>query len=200
MRARLPSRFGIRAISEHIRIGTVIETDLSGAVARVAVGGIGAEPGGDLETDWLPWLAPRAGATRVWSPPSAGEQVVLLCPDGDLGAALILPGLWSDDHPPPGADGRELIIFEDGAIIAYDPEAHRLEVILPAGGSASITADGGTTIHGPVTINGDLTLNGNQTCSRKITAATDVVGGGVSLKLHTHGGVAAGGSTTAPPG
>lgn len=181
----------IRAISDHVRLGSVIETDLAGGLARVLVG--------DLETDWMAWLAPRAGATRVWSPPSDGEQVVVLAPDGDLGAGIILPGLFSDDHPAPGSDGRELIIFSDGAVIAYDPDAHRLEVILPPGGAASITADGGTTIHGPVTINGNLTLNGDQSCSGTITATADVVGGGKSLKTHKHTAVQAGSAQSGPP-
>lgn len=49
------------------------------------------------------------------------------------------------------------------------------------------------TINAPTTINGDVTVNGT------LTASTDVVGGGISLKTHTHGGVTAGGASTGAP-
>ena len=45
------------------------------------------------------------------------------------------------------------------------------------------------------TVNGNLVVNGNINCSQTITATTDVVGGGKSLKTHTHTG-----SPTAPTG
>jgi phage baseplate assembly protein V len=39
---------------------------------------------GKLTTAWLPWLALRAGADREWDPPTAGEQVILFSPSGQL--------------------------------------------------------------------------------------------------------------------
>lgn len=45
----------------------------------------------------------------------------------------------------------------------------------------------------PITVNGDLRVSGG------ITASGDVVGGGISLDKHTHGGVQAGGAKTTPP-
>ena len=66
-------------------------------------------------------------------------------------------------------------------------------------GQVSITATNtvvnatAATINAPTTINGDVTVNGT------LTASTDVVGGGISLKTHTHGGVTAGGASTGAP-
>lgn len=44
-----------------------------------------------------------------------------------------------------------------------------------------------------VTVLGDVDVTGT------VTAAVDVIGGGKSLKTHTHGGVQTGGGTTGPP-
>ncbi len=60
--------------------------------------------------------------------------------------------------------------------------------------SATVNAQT-STINGDVIVNGNQTVNGNITCSQTVTASTDVVGGGKSLKTHTHTG-----SPTAPSG
>jgi phage baseplate assembly protein V len=52
----------------------------------------------DCETPPIRWLALRAGKTRHWSPPSTGEEVVLLCPDGQIGSGGLL-GLNNDTAP-----------------------------------------------------------------------------------------------------
>jgi phage gp45-like len=44
-----------------------------------------------------------------------------------------------------------------------------------------------------------LTINGNVTVNGTLTATTDVVGGGKSLKSHIHGGVTPGGGNTGAP-
>lgn len=162
-----------------LRLGRVIEVDLGRAMVRVAVG--------DIETHWIEIGTARAGATRIWSPPSAGEQVILFCPDGDVEAAFPFGALYSDEFPAPGNSARELIHFADGTVIAYDPESHHLEAILGDGGQVTITAPGG------ITINGDITLNG------KLTASDDVLAGGVSLKSHKHVGVQAGSAMSGKP-
>jgi len=60
-----------------------------------------------------------------------------------------------------------------------------------------IEIKGDTIFDDNVTIKKDLTVNGNINCNKTITASTDVVGGGISLKSHTHTGDS-GGSTTPP--
>jgi phage baseplate assembly protein V len=164
----------------------VIETvDLSAATCRVR--------DGDIVSGDIPWLTARAGATRTWSPPSIGEQCLLLCPEGDMLAAVVLPGLYSDAHPAPGSDDTILIRFADGAVIGYDPVSHVLDATLPAGGKVAIVAPGGVVITGPLRVEGDVTIEGTA------TASTDVVGGGKSLKGHKHLGVTAGGGVSGLP-
>jgi phage baseplate assembly protein V len=187
-----------RLLGNLLRLGTVAEVDLGSARCRVR--------SGDLLTDFRPWLAPRAGQTIEWSAPSVGEQVLLLSPGGDLVQAIVLRGLYQTAHPAPSVSGTlHRIEYPDGAVLEYDHAAHALVATLPAGGRAEITAEGGVTVNGPLTVNGDSTFNGNtQTngdaaVSQTLTAQTDVLGGGISLKGHRHGGVSSGSAQTGAP-
>lgn len=54
-------------------------------------------------------------------------------------------------------------------------------------------------IKGNVVHEGNTTQTGNHTASGTVTGTTDVIGGGKSLKSHTHGGVQPGGGSTSPP-
>lgn len=181
-----------------LQLGTVADVDHGRGVCRVACG--------DILTDWAPWFVPRAGQTIEWSAPTAGEQVLLLCPDGDMGSALVLRGLYSDSFPQPAnGEAEHLTVYPDGARIRYDHQSHALTALLPSGGTAEITADGGVTVNGPLTVNGDSTFNGDtQTngdagVSQTLTAQTDCIGGGKSLKGHRHIGVTSGGAVSGPP-
>lgn len=174
-----------------VRLGTIVSVDLAGARCVVRYG----DPDDDepAETPPIRWLAPRAGLTRVWSPPSQGEQVLLLAPDGQVGNAIALMGIVQDAFPPPSAAKADTILFPDGARITYDPEAGALQAVLPAGATAEIEAPGG------ITLRGDVTIEGNVTVSQKLTADQDVVANGISLHDHVHAGVQAGGAKTAKP-
>lgn len=186
-------------IANLIRFGTVAERDLSRALVRVRSGG--------LLSDWLPWLVPHAGAGRTdWSPPALGEQVLVLCVEGDATAGVVLRALYSDDVAPPANAGDvHRSVYTDGAVVEYDAAAHALTATLPAGATATLTADGGITLNGPVTINGTcdisetLTVAADIDSSGTLTASTDVVGGGISLKGHKHSGVQTGSGVTGGP-
>ena len=167
----------------------MIEVTLSPPRCRVRFGDPD-DGGDDGETPPIRWLAGRAGKTRRWSPPSVGEEVLLLAPDGQIGNAVALTGLSNDGNPPPSGEDVELIRFDDGAIISYDAAAHALTAILPAGGTVAIEAAGGVSIKGAVAIEGDVSITGGR------TATTDVSAAGISLKSHRHGNVQAGGAKT----
>jgi len=180
-----------------IRIGTVIAVDLAAARCIVRYGDPDDEE--PAETPPIRWLAPRAGLTRIWSPPSEGEQVLLLAPDGQVGNAIALMGIVQDTFPPLGSTTAEMIEFADGAQLTYDPEAGELRAILPAGATAEIEAPGGITLRGDVRIEGDVEIQGKASVSETLTAAEDVVADDISLKDHLHGGVSSGASKTQKP-
>lgn len=172
-------------IGELIRYGTIVSVDH--ATARVTV------RFGEIETHAIRWLHGAHGATRAWSPPSVGEQVIVLAPEGDIKAAIALRGVSFANFPPAGDSTRELMQFGDGAVIAYDPENHALEAVLPDGATVSIVAPGGVTIDADVRITGDLQVDGN------IHADGDIVADAISLQKHKHGGVQPGAAKTAMP-
>lgn len=182
-----------------VRFGTIIDLDLAAARCRVRYGDPDSED--EAETDWIRWLAPRAGQLRVWSAPSLGEQVLLLCPDGQLAAGIALPGIWCAAFPPPANAGADVFAWSDGARISYDPESAQLLADLPLGATVQIASPGGVTIEaeGGIMLRGDVTIDGNLNVSQQIDAVGDVTGEGVSLSGHKHGGVQSGGSQTGTP-
>lgn len=169
-----------------IQLGTIASVDHANATCTVETG--------DITTGDLPWIAQRAGGVRTWSPPTVGEQCVILSPEGDIESAFVVLGLYSDACPPPSTNPDIVHLeFSDGAVIAYDQAAHDLAVTLPEGGTATIDAPGGVTITGDVTIIGDVGVVGT------VTASEDVLGGGKSLKSHKHSGVQSGAAQTGAP-
>lgn len=176
---------------ELIRYGTIETVDLARGRITVRVGEIVSGP--------VRWLQGAAGGTHVWIRPKVGEQVTLLAPHGDIEGAVAIRGMVSDAHPPVGDADREVITFEDGAAIAYDPAAHALAAILPGGATARIEADGGITLKGDVRIEGRLQVTQDVTLEAKLTAQGEVQSGSIKLTQHKHGGVSSGGAKTAVP-
>lgn len=178
-----------------IRFGTIAEVDFGAARCRVRTG--------ELTTDWIPWLVPRVGNTIEWSAPSVGEQGLVLCPDGDTSGAVFQRGAYSDALPAPSSNEHvHLVRFPDGTEIQYDDAAHALDVTLIDGGTATLTASGGVTVNASdgVTVNATTsTFNGDVQVNGTLTASEDCIGGGISLKHHTHGEVESGSSNTGAP-
>lgn len=166
-------------IGQLIRKGVIKSVDLAAGLAVIESGEIVSPP--------LPWVEAYAGLFRSWSPPSEGEQVVLLCPEGDIEGGIILRGLTSDQFPKPSDTADHSIHGADGLIFTLTPAG--LQIVAPEG--VEITAD--VTITGNVAVTGDITASGT------VTGNADAVGGGISLKGHTHSGVAAGTASTGGP-
>ena len=175
-----------RLFGDLIRLGVVAEVDLAAARCVVRVTD-------DLVTGPLPWLAARAGAVSSWSPPSVGEQVVLLCPEGDIAAGVVLPGVFSATNPAAASDAHPLIKLPDGSTLRFNGDAHVLELRLADAGALRITAPGGAAITGDVRITGRLTVEGD------IATQGDVHAGGVTLATHVHLGVKAGADRSQGP-
>lgn len=163
-----------------IRFGTIASVDLGAARCVVDLDDDSASPP-------IRWIETRAGQTRTWSPPSVGEQVLLFCPAGEIGAAVAMRGLSSDAFPALGDSLAEIVEFMDGARLSYDPEAHVLSVTLPDAGAVRIVAPGG------------LSVEGDLDCTGTITATVDVLADGISGKGHRHNGVQSGAAISGGP-
>jgi len=159
-----------------IRLGTVQSVSLRPPRITLLIGDPEAD-GDDLETPPLRWFALRSGATRRWSVPSVGEEAVLLCPDGQIGNGVALVGLINDSFPPAGDSLAEIITFADGAMLAYDPEAHRLSATLPEGGSAVITAPAGVKIIGNLMVTESISAAKNLSSGTSATGTFSTSGG-----------------------
>lgn len=181
-----------RLVGDLVRPGLIASVDHAAKRCTVEIG--------DLETGPLPWLAFRAGRLRIWSPPSVGEQCVLLCAEGDTNAGIVLPGLYCDafDAPDSSPDIIKLE-FEDGTAISYDMAAHALAISLASGGTATINAPGGVTITGDVSIVGKVSIEGDTDLTGKLTASEDVIAAGKSLKSHMHSAVQPGSGQSGAP-
>ena len=181
-----------RRMENIVRKGTVSAVRLT-APARVRV------KSGDNVTDWLPWIAVRAGGVnggRTWHPPVAGEQCTVLAPGGDLAQAVVLLGLYSDAMPQGSeqancdrTDWDEENYFEwlRGVLTVYCMEGINLSTpntsLQMEGSTVTITGGGAVFTIGP----------------DRITSNVDIVAQGVSLVSHRHKDVRVGDDLTGAP-
>lgn len=184
----------IRRIENLLRPGTVARVDVKRYRVRVIAGG--------LVSNWLPWLTLRSGTTRKWSPPTVGEQCLLLSPGGDMANGLVLVGVFSTEVPP--NDDRantEATHYPDGSFHEYDHEAHR--DLLKCVGDILRQVEGSIRheVQGDIAhkANGSILIESQASITLRvgdskivltpagITADPDIIGGGhVSLVKHVH--------------
>jgi len=187
----------LRKLANLIRFGTVHA--IAGKRVQVKIGGLLTRP--------LPWVSTRAGKTKSWSPPDIGEQVMVLSPNGDMGAAVAIGGIFCDAYDiPDDANANTVVIaFGDGAVVLYDQAAHLLKATLPAEGRVSVTAPGGFTLTGDVDIDGQLSVSHAATFEQTvhaiqaITSDADVKAGTISLTNHPHDKVQPGSGISGKP-
>ena len=200
-----------RRLENIVRFGTIKTINPSKPIPRVIVNL------GDIETPEIRCLNIRSGDDTTWDMPSINEECVVISPCGDIGpTSFVLYGFYNDDHPAPSDDlNQKIRMFADGCVIAYDVAAHHLSAVLPSGGTAVLTADGGVTVNGDTTINGNLQVNGSTAMTGNNTVGGsqlvqgsshssgtfssdgDVTASGISLTGHTHPGDS-GGTTGGP--
>ncbi|MFK9097918.1 phage baseplate assembly protein V [Pseudomonas guariconensis] len=151
----------------------VVAVDLAAARVRVSDGA--------WTSAWLRWHCLAAGKARHWRAPSLGEQGVLVSPSGEPAQGTFVPGLYGNaGSAPDNRDHVEVWRFEDGGSLAYDWQAKRYDIHLPAGNASikvgastlrvsegaieldatAITLTGQVAINGPLTVSGDINGGG----------------------------------------
>lgn len=184
----------MRLLENIIRTGVIFAVDEEKWCVRVR--------SGNLETGWLRWNTPRAGAFKIWIPPSVGEQVSIACIGGNPETSIILGSLYSNDHPAPGNSLKEIVIkAPDGAVIRYDADTSALEATGMK--TAKLEATVSVTLDTPVvectkhlkTATFEVTKGGKM---RGDVEHSDgkMTSNGVQVDDHSHGGVQRGGSWT----
>jgi phage baseplate assembly protein V len=190
-----------RLMSNMIRIGVVAELDEANARVKMRVNG--------LVTDWMPFNTGRAGATRTWSAPRPGEQLVVFAPYGDTGQAFAAQSVYQDAHPPPAtSQDQEHTIFPDGSTLDYNSANNTYTLTVVGQGNVivnckkmTVNATESVTLNTPDTFcKGRLTVDDLLTWKNKsqgsnglfingvgcIVSNGDHVADGWSLKTHPH--------------
>ena len=178
--------------------GVVAELDEAAARVRVDCDG--------LRTDWIPWLAERAGpGVRTWSAPEVGEQVVVVSPCGDPAQGVVIGSVYQEDHDAPASvKTTHRTEYADGTVVEYDRETTTLTVDVGTGNvivncaNANVNATEKVTIDAPDTeITGNLKVGKKIEAGEGITTPADVKAGAIGLKTHKHP-TAATGSPSVP--
>lgn len=184
-----------RRLDNLLRLGTIAEVDLANAKVKVQ--------SGEILTTWLLWATFRAGTSQSWSPPTIGEQCLILSVSGELTLGVVLIGLYTQNAPSQSAD-EHLIKFADGAEIGYNHASGHLSVkncnTAEIHALQSITAKTPNLIcTGNVQIDGELSVNGEISTQSSVSAKGEVSGAGIKLSPHTHSGVESGNKKTGGP-
>lgn len=177
-----------RRLANIIRFGTIAEVNHATARARVK--------SGEILTDFLPFVTMRAGTTKTWSPPTVGEQCIVLAVNGEFTTACVLVGLYTKNSPSHSPD-EHVFEFADDAKITYNQATGALSVtgIKTATIQAASQIDiqcpivnikGNVNIDGSLSTTGTSTTKGNISTQGSVSANGDVTGGGISLQNHVH--------------
>ena len=96
-----------RRFSGVMRHGTIEQVDPAKHLVRLNFGQ--DDDGKPFLSPWVPY-AQIAGALKVHTPPSKGQQFTALSPTGDWQQAVALPLTWSDANPSPSQKGDEHVL------------------------------------------------------------------------------------------
>lgn len=86
--------------------GRVEEVDAKARTVRLRIGGTDDQP---LLSPHIPY-AQFAGALKVHTPPSKGQQMTLLSPTGDFRQAIAMPFTWTNSNPSPSEKPDENVM------------------------------------------------------------------------------------------
>ena len=169
-------------LRSHPKIGTISGYDPNKQAVKVLL-----QPEGN-ETGWIPlgslWVGNGWGLVCA---PNLGSQVEVTFVDGNDESGSANLRFFSNVEQGPAAPGGEFwIVHAKGQRFQLENDG---TVLLTDGQGAAITLNGDGTISitaTQTTISGPVTFTDNVQVDKTLTATTDVVGGGKSLKTHPH--------------
>lgn len=174
-------------LSASLQFGEVVAIDPKTHQAKVAFNALDG-----MVSNWLPVITMGAGSNQFYALPDVGAVAVcLMNATGDGG--VVLGVIYNDTDTTPTSNGELwLKKFKNGTQISHNRQTG--QIVVETDGDIIIKSAKNITLDTPST-----TITGNVTVQGKLTAKVDVLGAGISLKSHTHGGVAGGGSRTDTP-
>lgn len=141
-----------RRFASSIRSGTVDSVDAKAGTVRLNIGQ--DSDGNKMLSPSIPY-SQFAGALKVHSPPSAGQQMTMFSPSGDPRQASAVPMTWSNQNASPSSKGDENVITYGGFRITLDNG--KLNVTK---GAVSVDIADKVTIKGDVEIEGAFRVKG----------------------------------------
>ena len=134
-----------RKVSGQMRHGTVEEVDAAKQVVRLKFGeDVDGKP---FLSPWIPY-AQVAGALKVHTPPSKGQQFTSLSPGGDWQQAVALPLTWSNQNPSPSDKGDENVLTFGNVKITMTADKVVIEApTITLKGDVNLGDEGGKLIH-----------------------------------------------------
>lgn len=172
----------LRRLRTLLRLGVLVLSDSAPVVQLVQV-----KIGDEILTD-VEHLEPYGYTSR----PQVGAEALLAALKGSPAHTAVLMLGGRQFRLKNLAEG-EVAMYDDlGNVVHFMRDKIRVEAVTHLEATAPTTE-----IISAVTITGTLHVTGETTCDASVTASVDCVGGGISLKGHTHPGDS-GGSTGAP--
>lgn len=163
--------------------GTVKEVDPKKGTARLVIGQ--DDDGQDVLSPPIPY-AQTAGALKIHSPPSVGQQMEVYSQGGDIEQATLRPLHWKNDLASPSDKGDEHVVEIGTTKVRVKGD----EVFIQRGQqSVHMKADGSMALAsaGAVTVTGQsITLDGPVAMPKGFTAGDgEGVGGLINGPLNT---------------
>lgn len=125
-----------RRLANIFRHGTAEQVDPEKQLVRMRLGE--DANGQPFVGPWVPY-AQIAGALKVHTPPSQGQQLTMLNPTGDMRQAIAMPMTWSEANPSPSTKGDEHVLTFGN--VRIDLKGGSLKITV-GGHSVEISGDG----------------------------------------------------------
>lgn len=133
-----------------IRHGPVEEVDPKKQLVRIGLGV--DDQGKPILGPWVPY-AQIAGAMKVHSVPSKGQNMTMMNPGGDFRQAVCVPMTWSDNNKSPSEKGEEHVLTFGNVNVTIKDGSVKITV---GGHSLDITGDGSIFSGGKIEHDGHL--------------------------------------------
>jgi phage baseplate assembly protein V len=170
------------------KLGTISGYDPARPAVKVQL-----QPDGS-ETGWIPLGSLWAGnGWGMFAAPPIGSQVEVTFIEGHPEAGVVGLRFFSDvDQALSVPSGEFWLVHAKGSFAKLTNDG-KLTVSDGQGATITLNGDGSITITGPVHFTDNVQID------KTLTANTDVVGGGISLKNHKTTQVQAGSGLSGPP-
>ena len=139
-----------RRLASMVRHGEVLDVDAKRHRVRISLGE--GEDGRPVPGPWVPH-AQIAGAMKIHSMPSKGQNMTMICPGGDFRQAVALPLTWSDQNKSPSEKEDEHVLTFGSVSITIKDKSVKVEV---GGHSVEITDAGTIYTDGKIEHDGHL--------------------------------------------